>query len=218
MRDFRKKQKKDGMQLEKNVVKRYNEVLGKKKEKKFNIKERMSFTDDDLYEEEVEEVPSDVNPINANNLFRDTNPERKTFSEIKYDGKSKVGRGKVNEAKQTPNSGAFWSAKGDVSVEHALMEVKHRGTYTTKGKASISIQRDWLEKQRKEAIFEGKDYWYLPFGYKDFDEIYLVKDFDDELEHIKILRDLYDENDKLKEEIEKLKKENKKLKENTHGK
>ena len=207
MSKIKRKQKKDGMQLEKDVVRKYNQTLGTKQNKKFNTKSRINLDNlDEEYESSIEENNSEVQKLNTKNLFKDSNPKKKTYSELKYQGKSMVGVGKKTEARQTANSGALWHSKGDVVVEHALMEIKHRGTYNARGKSTISIPRDWLIKQKEEAVFEGKDFWYLPFAYKDHDEIYLIKDFDDELQHIQEMRRLFIENEELKSKLEEMEK------------
>lgn len=94
----------------------------------------------------------------------------------------------LGEAKRQPNSGATWKAKGDIKLYHALMECKERGTLSAKGEKQITIMKDWLDKMVVEAFKEGKNYWYLPFGYKGSDDIYIVKPFDHEMQIISELR------------------------------
>lgn len=103
----------------------------------------------------------------------------------------------VTEARRQANSGAMWHSKGDIKLDHALMECKERGSVTSRGTKTISIPKDWLDKQEKEAFQEQREYWYLPFGYKGEDDIYLIKPYDHELELIFELR-------KAREEIERL--------------
>jgi hypothetical protein len=103
----------------------------------------------------------------------------------------------VTEAKRQINSGALWHSKGDIKLDHALMECKERGTVTARGAKQITIPKEWLDKQEKEAFQEQRDYWYVPFGYKGDDSIYLVKPYDHELEIIYELR-------QAREEIERL--------------
>jgi hypothetical protein len=106
-----------------------------------------------------------------------------------------------NEAKRQPNSGATWAAKGDIKLEHALMECKERGTMTSKGEKQIAIMKDWLDKMVIEAFKEGRDYWYLPFGFKGDDDIYLVKPYDHEMHLIYELRQAHERIAELEEMI-----------------
>ena len=59
------------------------------------------------------------------------------------------------------NSGATAWAKGDVNLDKWLLEAKTRMTSS----ASISIQKEWLEKNNKEALFMGKPYSALAFNF-----------------------------------------------------
>jgi hypothetical protein len=101
------------------------------------------------------------------------------------------------EAKRQVNSGAMWHSKGDIKLEHALMECKERGSVNSKGEKQITIPKLWIEKQEKEAFQEHRPFWYIPFGFKGDDGIYLVKSYDHEMEMIYELR-------KSREEIERL--------------
>jgi hypothetical protein len=96
--------------------------------------------------------------------------------------------GAMGEARRQPNSGATWKAKGDIKLEHALMECKERGTLTAKGEKQIAIMKEWLDKMVVEAYKESRDYWYLPFGFKGSDDIFIVKPFDHEMQLIYELR------------------------------
>jgi hypothetical protein len=106
------------------------------------------------------------------------------------------------EAKRQPNSGAMWFAKGDITFDHALMEVKERGSKNARGEKSISIPKEWLTKQADEAFQERRDYWYLAFAYKNDDGVYLIKPYDHEIEMVKELRRLAQENEQLKKQLE----------------
>mgnify|MGYP001447460306 CR=1 FL=1 len=108
------------------------------------------------------------------------------------------------EARRQFNSGAFWHSKGDIKLEHALMECKERGTTNSRGEKQITIQKNWLEKQEREAFQEHRDFWYLTFRFKGDDRIYVIKPFDHEMELIYELR-------KAREEIEKLERRIKEL-------
>jgi hypothetical protein len=99
----------------------------------------------------------------------------------------------------------MWHSKGDIKLHHALMECKERGSTNSKGEKTISIPKAWLEKQEKEAFQEQRPYWYLPFGYKNDDAIYLIKPYDHELELVYELRKAREEIERLQGELQKYK-------------
>lgn len=81
--------------------------------------------------------------------------------------------------KQTKNSGATPFQKGDVVTDKFLIECKTK----TSSSESISIKKEWLEKNKKEALFMGKPYSTVCFNfgpgelnYYIIDE-YLFKEF-----------------------------------------
>lgn len=152
------KEKKEGMAFEKRVQKAWNQTLGRTSSNR----------------------PAPKRPrIGQDEPRAGTNP-------------SPNGRGKPNpvlgEARRQPNSGATWKAKGDIKLEHALMECKERGTLTSKGEKQIAIHKEWLDKMVIEAYKEARDYWYLPFGFKGDDGIFIVKPYDHEMQLIYELR------------------------------
>ena len=65
--------------------------------------------------------------------------------------------------KQTANSGATKFSKGDVRTDNWLIEAK---TKTTPSE-SISIKREWLEKNEEEAFAMGKMHNALVFSFGD---------------------------------------------------
>ena len=113
----------------------------------------------------------------------------------------RLGTSRTNEARRQPNSGAMWFAKGDILLDHALMEVKERGTKNARGEKTISIPKEWLTKQAEEAFQEGREFWYLAFAYKNDDEVYIIKTLDHEIELMKELRKLTEENALLQEKL-----------------
>lgn len=180
------KGRKEGMNLEKKIAKKWNDSFGGKKEdKKYNVKQRQSFLDEEP--EKIEEPVSDIP-----STFSAKTPKRL----VKH--KSTAGQ----EARRQPNSGAMWYAKGDITLDHALMEVKERGTVNGRGEKTISIPKEWLTKQEDEAFQERRDFWYLAFAYKNDDEVYLIKSYDHEIEMVKELRRLQAENEELKEKLD----------------
>lgn len=174
-----KKEKKEGMGFEKRVAGAWNDKFGTKK-KKTVAKPRINVDFDD----EPEEI-EDEGFVAPSFLGNTPKPVKK------YE---------KPEAVRQVNSGAMWHSKGDIKLHHALMECKERGSTNSRGEKTISIPKAWLEKQELEAFQEQRPYWYLPFGYKNDEAIYLIKPYDHELELVFELR-------KAREEIERLQKE-----------
>lgn len=65
------------------------------------------------------------------------------------------------EGKRQCNSGATQFHKGDVVLDKVLIECK---TKTTSSE-SISIKKEWIEKNNREALFEGKAYSAIAFNF-----------------------------------------------------
>lgn len=198
-----KQEKKEGMAFEKRVAKKWNQHMGQsssadsglkvydKKKKvgkpRIDLSSIVDSVSNEDHKEKVEEVFTAGLVgirLGASNMTR----PKPVITPI-----SKP----TTEAKRQINSGALWHSKGDIKLDHALMECKERGTVTARGAKQITIPKEWLDKQEKEAFQEQRDYWYIPFGYKGDDSIYLVKPYDHELEIIYELR-------KAREEIERL--------------
>lgn len=74
--------------------------------------------------------------------------------------------------KQVANSGATAFSKGDVRTDNWLIEAK---TKTTPSQ-SMSIKREWLEKNEEEAFAMGKEHSALCFSFGDthHDKMYYV--------------------------------------------
>lgn len=64
--------------------------------------------------------------------------------------------------KRQPNSGATNFMKGDVELEHFLLDCKT----VTSPKKSISIKYEWLTKIRNESFAMGKNNWALCFNFE----------------------------------------------------
>lgn len=71
---------------------------------------------------------------------------------------------------RTPNSGATQFKKGDVSLDKWLIEAKTKTTASE----SISIKKEWLEKNEKEALFMGKPNSALAFNFGPNEENYYI--------------------------------------------
>ena len=75
---------------------------------------------------------------------------------------------------RTKNSGATTFDKGDVKTDKFLIECK---TKTTPSQ-SISIKKEWIEKNNKEALFMGKPYTAIAFNFgPDQDNYYIIDKF-----------------------------------------
>ena len=179
------KEKKEGMAFEKRVAKQWNDKFSKKQKKKVAKPRLDMMMDESKVEPEQEERV--VNP----GVFH-----RPVVKPPKFEKK---------EAQRQANSGAMWHAKGDIKLEHALLECKERGTTNSRGEKQITIPKLWIDKQIKEAFQEQRPYWYIPFAYKGDDGIYLVKSYDHEMEMIYEMRKLREENERLRAEREEKK-------------
>lgn len=74
--------------------------------------------------------------------------------------------------KQVANSGATKFSKGDVRSENWLYECKTK----VKESQSITIHKEWLEKNEEEAFAMGKYYNALVFDFGDNGKRYYVVD------------------------------------------
>lgn len=186
-----KEEKKEGMQLEKDVVSQWNGAfqsssepaeLFKQPKKKMKVqKPRIQLEEIIAAETAAYVEPPSFPSIHLSNLPSPSKPKENPIS----------------DAKRQINSGALWYAKGDVKTQDYLMECKERSTINAKGEKTISIPKDWLVKQEKEAFQENRPYWILPFRYKNDSMIYMVKPFEQEIE-------MYQEIRRLREELSRL--------------
>ncbi|UOE58188.1 hypothetical protein [Cytobacillus oceanisediminis] len=190
--DFRihKAEKKEGMSFEKDVTKAWNSGYHAKQKQSDAFKQSSKKTKIQkprIQLDESESVKEDKVPEAAPPKTVSLSTFTKTAAKEKP----------VVDAKRQSNSGALWYAKGDIKTQDYLMECKERGTVNARGEKTISIPKDWLTKQEKEAFQENRPFWILPFRYKNDDSIYLVKSFDQEIE-------MYQEIRRLREELEQM--------------
>ena len=94
---------------------------------------------------------------------------------------------KVVNGKQTANSGATMWQKGDVIANDVsmLLECKTK----TSPSQSISIKKEWIEKNRQEMVFMGKQHQAIAFNFGPNEENYYIIDeylFQDLLDYLKI--------------------------------
>lgn len=181
-----KKEKKEGMAFEKRVAAQWNDKFSGGKQKKKPAKPRLDMLMDDSPTEEPTEPAAPL--YQASSI--------KPIQRKAYEPKG--------EAKRQANSGAMWHAKGDIKLEHALMECKERGTTNSRGQKTITVPKEWIDKQIKEAFQEQRPYWYIPFGYKGDDGVYLIKSYDHEMEMIYEMRRQREYIESLQRRIEEL--------------
>ena len=89
-----------------------------------------------------------------------------------YSNKQEKAIAKKLGGQQTANSGATKFQKSDVLLEKFALECKTKMTSSK----SISIQKEWLEKQAKEALFMGKPYNALAFNFGPDEKNYYIID------------------------------------------
>lgn len=183
---------KAGMDLENRFTNQWNKGTKKQIKKKSGTIKRLSLEEE---EEEVVEQKGITLPDN----FSTKVPDRPA---------SIFATGFSDTASRQPNSGAMWHAKGDVTLEHALVEVKERGTVNSRGEKYISIPKEWLTKQEDEAFDEGRPFWYLAFAYKGDEDIFIIKPYDHEIELVVHIKELEEKMHKLEQELLEAKKEN----------
>ena len=76
--------------------------------------------------------------------------------------------------KQTANSGATdFGGKSDVNVANLIsIECKTKMTHSE----SISIKKDWIDKLRAEAAFDGHEYTAIAFNFGPDEEMHYIID------------------------------------------
>ena len=81
---------------------------------------------------------------------------------------------KATGGKRTPNSGATtFGGKSDVNVANLIsVECKTKMTSSE----SISIKKEWIEKLRAEAAFDGHEYTALAFNFGPNEEMHYIID------------------------------------------
>ena len=89
------------------------------------------------------------------------------FSKLQEDAVAKAIGGK-----RTPNSGATPWSKSDVLSDKFAIECKTKTTHSE----SISIKREWFEKQKQEAAFMGKPYSAVVFNFGPGEENHYIID------------------------------------------
>lgn len=67
----------------------------------------------------------------------------------------------ATSGRRNSNSGAGMWQKGDVTTDQFLLECKTRMTDSD----SISVKKEWIEKNKKEAFFMNKEYSAVVFNF-----------------------------------------------------
>lgn len=91
-----------------------------------------------------------------------------------YSHKQEKAVAKAVNGRVTANSGATDFSKGDIRTIQFLLECK---TKTTPSK-QITIHKEWLLKNRQEALFMGKPYSALAFSFGPGEENHYIIDED----------------------------------------
>ena len=87
-----------------------------------------------------------------------------------YSNRQEKAVAKAVQGKQVVNSGATKFSKGDVVADNWLIECKT----CTSAKASFSIKKEWLDKNKQEAFSMNKLYDALCFDYGDNGKRYYI--------------------------------------------
>ena len=80
-----------------------------------------------------------------------------------FSSKQEKAVAKTIGGRKVANSGATMFSKGDVSTENILIECKTK----TKPSDSITVKREWIEKNEEEAFEMGKQYSAVCFNFGD---------------------------------------------------
>jgi len=91
-----------------------------------------------------------------------------------YSKQQETSIARATGGKRTPNSGATAWVKGDVLTDQFLLEAKTKTTHSD----TITIRKDWFQKNREEAAFMGKHYSALVFNFGPGEENHYVIDED----------------------------------------
>jgi hypothetical protein len=87
-----------------------------------------------------------------------------------YSNKQEKSVAKVLHGKQTANSGATAFSKGDVRTDLFLIECKT----TTEFRKSMSVKREWIEKNKEEAFAMNKPYSAVAIDFGDGENFYII--------------------------------------------
>ena len=75
----------------------------------------------------------------------------------------------------TPNSGAtMFGGKGDVHTQDGLFLIECKTKMTSA--ASITLKKEWFEKNKQEMVFEGKEHEALVFNFGPNEPMHYIID------------------------------------------
>ena len=94
----------------------------------------------------------------------------KNFSTRYYSNKQEKSVAKAVGGRKTANSGATVFFKGDVVSDNFLFECKTH----TEPKQSMTIKKEWIEKNKEEAFQMGKRYSAVVIDFGDGHNYYIV--------------------------------------------
>ena len=90
----------------------------------------------------------------------------------KFSSKQEKAIAKATGGQTTPNSGATTWAKGDILTENFLLEAKTKTTHSE----SISIKKEWFDKNDQEKAFMGKEHSAIVFNFGPGEENHYIID------------------------------------------
>ena len=115
------------------------------------------------------------------NIFRNTKTSDEKKPTRYYSSRQESAVAKAVGGKTTANSGAtMFGGKGDILTSGKnndgkgsfLIECKTRTTHSN----SISIKKEWIEKNRQEMVFEGKEHQAIVFNFGPDEENHYIID------------------------------------------
>ena len=89
-----------------------------------------------------------------------------------YSDKQEKSVAKAVNGRQTANSGATAFVKGDILLEKFLLECKTKTHHSD----SISVKKEWIEKNRREALFMNKPYQAVVINFGPGEENHYIID------------------------------------------
>lgn len=91
-----------------------------------------------------------------------------------FSSKQEKAVAKAIGGRQTPNSGATTWVKSDVLTEDFAIECKTKTIHSE----SISIKKEWFEKQKQEMVFMGKKHSAIVFSFgPDEEQHYIIDEY-----------------------------------------
>lgn len=105
-------------------------------------------------------------------ILRERHREGEKHPTRYYSKKQEDSIAKATDGHRNANSGATLFVKGDITTNQWLLEAKTKTSHCD----SISIKKDWISKNRKEALFMGKPYSAIVFNFGPDEENHYIID------------------------------------------